>query len=30
MSKIEALIEQLCPEGVEYVKLGEVSFPKKS
>ena len=24
MSKIEQLIQQLCPEGVEYKKLGEV------
>ena len=25
MSKIEELIQQYCPDGVEYVKLGEVA-----
>ncbi|HOQ80598.1 MAG TPA: restriction endonuclease subunit S, partial [Candidatus Cloacimonadota bacterium] len=24
MSKLDSLIKELCPDGVEYVKLGEV------
>ena len=25
MSKLEELIEQYCPDGVEYVKIGEIA-----